>query len=750
MSVKPVSVKLNSRANSTQESANQPVNIDNNAKYPAIKDSFAQNNAQNVNFGGVGDGVVMFMDGIERGGFVAGFLAQDAVGMVAPRILEGLYRNSEETGHLNWDFAQREMLRECLSGPSTFVIPLVMMTAIKKYSGTANNVKVDFIKAFGEEFSNYAGGKGVDVSNLKRTQSEYFEQVYKNVLKTSTDNKIPAEELDELAKDFADRTMQINSAKSKGFFKKISGKKVAGSREDLISEMANKFISIRKKYTSPSTPHWVAEIGTGDSKKLSASIASFTSNLLDYANDATENAKSFVNKNKDGNVVDFIKNHKMRRMGSRFATNLGIWLSVVGFSLTIPKIYNMGLQGKNPGMVGLEEPEANVDDKKAENKQDKKNQADKVNFSGRQEVFKNISEKMTKGKNFKKFSDFFEFDGLSMTANSTLALLYGVYMPTRLMGASDKHDTKEIWTRDLLSFTSILFGASAISRGFSKIMSGVSGLALNSTPENHDKSLLHKAKNYLIGGINVFKSDELTARYSNVHEYEGGINGFFDFVTENGGNLKRMLAIDSDIKKHTEKILNKELIHSKNSEIEEAFKNAKGSKELDAIYEILKNPENKLVKRAKLLNSTFGFLSTIVLVPAFMIWLARYCENMTKKDVNDEKFTEIAKRYMHDDFTSADYITVKHLDKKVLEDVKANRIYGYKYDAKNNMIRDLKGHEKQVSDIRVEIKKFVDKATPKGQKRQIIKEAEEPKQNNSNYNLFMVSQNQLKENFLTK
>lgn len=37
------------------------------------------------------------------------------------------------------------------------------------------------------------------------------------------------------------------------------------------------------------------------------------------------------------------------------------------------------------------------------------------------------------------------------------------------------------------------------------------------------------------------------------------------------------------------------------------------------------------------MNSAFGFASTLILVPAFMMWLARYCENMTKKAIAKEK-----------------------------------------------------------------------------------------------------------------
>ena len=211
-----------------------------------------------------------------------------------------------------------------------------------------------------------------------------------------------------------------------------------------------------------------------------------------------------------------------------------------------------------------------------------------------------------------------------------------------------------------------------------------------------------------------------------------------------------MLAVVAEHPPPAGKVLGKKLVHAKNSEIEAAFKKATESKSkyLDAIYEILKHPDNKLVKHAKTLNSTFSFASIILFVPAFMVWLARHCEKMTKADLNKEKFQETAKRYMHDDFSSADLDTIKALDEKVLADIKANKIYGYKFDKKNNIIRDLTGKEKQVSDVRVEIKKYVDMAVPKGKKRVVHKMEKVPQ--NADYQFFLTSQNQLKQNFLSE
>ena len=76
--------------------------------------------------------VVTVTDAIARGGFAAEFIAQDGIGMVAPRIWEGLNRGrpideetGEKTGPYNWAFARREGIREVLSGPSAFLIPAV-------------------------------------------------------------------------------------------------------------------------------------------------------------------------------------------------------------------------------------------------------------------------------------------------------------------------------------------------------------------------------------------------------------------------------------------------------------------------------------------------------------------------------------------------------------------------------------------------------------------------------------------------
>ena len=151
-------------------------------------------------------------------------------------------------------------------------------------------------------------------------------------------------------------------------------------------------------------------------------------------------------------------------------------------------------------------------------------------------------------------------------------------------------------------------------------------------------------KNYFTAGsgVNVLNSEQIVSKYSNVQEYQNGINGFFNFLEENGGNVKKVLLnVDKTVKENAEEIMknfNGQSIKDATIEdIHKAFEKAKGSEALEKIYTVFSTKDNKFVNRAKTMNSAFGFASTLILVPAFMMWLARYCENMTKKAIAKEK-----------------------------------------------------------------------------------------------------------------
>ena len=602
-------------------------------------------NSQHPTFAGSFNHVVTVMDAIDKGGFAASFIAQDGIGMVAPRIYEGLNRNRQtdengkKTGPLNWEFARREGIREILSGPSAFLIPLGILTIIKKASGTANNVHVDHINILGKNFSDFAVKNPTQLKNPAEFKKGYYAQVFENIFNNSTDKSFNVKEK---AQHFADKLVEAET-------KRVNkDRKGAGK---IQSELIGEYMKIRKQFASPSSDELGVILKSEEKNKtVNSNIKRIIQSLSDYSGDALAKTNKYISSQsghtaeelaKDGSLAKYVKNFNLHRAGTRVLSNFGMWGAVVAFYTLIPKLYNMGLK-HDPGLKGLESedkadntvPKTKVKD---ENKKSK-DVAFKGNFASG--IGSNAVKDGFLGKLFNKF----EFNGASMSVPGMLTLLFGFCLPPRYINAKSDKEKKEIVVRDVSSFTAILFAAKAMARGFSDAFAKISGLALNVKPEDHNKSILHKVKNYFTAGagIDVLTSEQITSKYSNIEDYKEGINGFFNFLEENGGDVKKVLNIDKNVKTQAEKIMTdfgggKSLKDATLEEIHTAFKKAKGSDALENIYTVFKSKDNRFINRAKTFNSAFGFASTLVLVPMFMMWLARYCESMTKKAIAKEK-----------------------------------------------------------------------------------------------------------------
>ena len=612
------------------------------AKHNNLKEQNQQKHQQ-TSFTGSFNPVVTLMDAIDKGGFAASFIAQDGIGMVAPRIYEGLNRNREKDengkkiGPLNWEFARREGIREILSGPSAFLIPMGIMAIIKKTSGTANNVHVSHIEALGQNFADYAAKHPDQLKNSSEFKKGYYAQILENALENSTDETFNGEQLKEKAKSFAEKLVDSEEKRAN------KDKKNANK---LQAEIVDEYMKLRKQYSAPSGNELEVSLKvSGKEKPLGTNIRQLVQSLTDYSGDALEKVNKHLEKHANGNIDEYIKKFNTHRAGTRVLSNLGMWSAVVGFYTLIPKLYNLGLK-HDPGLKGLVEEGAEKtedkvkEDKKAEAKDQTKDK--NVAFTGG--IASMAGKTALKDGGISKVLKIFEFNGASMSVPAMLTLLFGFCLPPRYINAKSDKERKEILVRDISSFTAILFGAKALSRGFSDVFANASGFALNIKPENHNKNFFNKLKNYFTAGsgVNVLSSEQIISKYSNVQEYQNGINGFFNFLEENGGNVKKVLLnVDKTVKENAEEIMknfNGQSIKDATIEdIHKAFEKAKGSEALEKIYTVFSTKDNKFVNRAKTMNSAFGFASTLILVPAFMMWLARYCENMTKKAIAKEK-----------------------------------------------------------------------------------------------------------------
>lgn len=132
---------------------------------------------------------------------------------------------------------------------------------------------------------------------------------------------------------------------------------------------------LRKQYVSPSANEIVASLKVeGKDAPISLSFKKLLENMKDFTDDITDSVKTRLKNNAGTDVQDFIQKFTKKRIGSRFITNMSMFLAVVGFYTVIPKLYNLGLKG-NPALKGTaaegEQPAGST--KKLKTKPNRKN-----------------------------------------------------------------------------------------------------------------------------------------------------------------------------------------------------------------------------------------------------------------------------------------------------------------------------------------------------------------------------------------
>lgn len=646
MSVKPIIPSINSNNNKVQ--------IKNN--------SSSSNNLQkkNVSFrGGSPNIIVGMMDAIEAGGYPASFIIQDGLGFITPRVGKGLVRDAhdkkDENGNvvlgkdgkpvrqLNWALARKEFLREIITGPSAFVIPLAMLHVIKKHFGRGNNVKLNYIDGFQKPFTEFAQNNTDAIKNGTANKAIFYKKIFSNAIETSINSFLPdsakmtADEISKTANNLTAKQIQIEKIKAD----KTLDKKAKKEALSKIGSVVDDFMKLKKGKIGGAVDEMAVQFAASNGKVKTGSIGEMVNAMSDYFDDAVKNTHEELKKGlKSENIESFVKKFTNHKMGSRILTNLGIFGAVAAFYTQIPKLYNMGLKG-NPALQGTAVDTSNPA-ASGNTPEDKKVKGNKpsfgVSFTGMGSFLEKAGDKIFNNKSAKTVSDIFELNGPIMSANAMTTLLFGFCIPPRLANAQDKYDYGEIVVRDMTAFTALLFGAKALSRVFSDVFSNITGLALNK--KNMDgHNTLHKVIDYLNPNDthhSVLSRKQLTSKYTHLEDYKGGVNGFMDFIESSGGDVKKAFSCDKKIQASVDEILKsfngKSFKDATSKEIKEVLKkaNAQKSDSIKKFYNLF-HENNGLLNKARTCNSSFGFLSTIVLVPGLIIWLTDFCEKMTEK-----------------------------------------------------------------------------------------------------------------------
>lgn len=341
----------------------------------SVKTEQSNNNAyrKDIAFRGAGfNPILLIMDGIDKGGFMAGFLAQDTLGMVSPRIVAGLYRNKDKTGEPNYKYASLVAVREFLTGPSVFVIPMAMLYAIKSRFGKANDVPLTFIKGLGDDFAEFASQHPGLKDNATEMKKAYYRSAVANVLNQSTqeyfleDDKVLFNKtVDELTQYLID----MDDAKQTKYWwspKKDANGQPIKYAKDIKSAFIAKFVEMKKLHsrrpegrmfqTYFSIPNKILGAGAGEhdgKPHLKTAVDCFVDNLRNFADDAT---KSLSQANNGSSIKESVQSFINKRVGSRFLTIMSMSAAVVLFFLYIPKIYNSVCK-ENPELAGLMDEE---------------------------------------------------------------------------------------------------------------------------------------------------------------------------------------------------------------------------------------------------------------------------------------------------------------------------------------------------------------------------------------------------------
>ncbi len=577
---------------------------------------------------------------IENGGLAVSFTLQDMLGTNLPRPLMGLFRNSKENkGEKNLRFAAKELVREMTTGPSMFIIPMIMLGAGKKLFGKTIDVPMKAIKSLGEVHAkNPVNSLGQAIS-----KEEFYTNVFAEMIKNAKSEQSASSKTLETAKEFAGELVKSTDKKS---------------LKNAISELGSKFTDITKSHASDPVHTDFTQAVIGNTK---SSFKDAVSNMMSYADDVVVKAS----KNATAENVNKMVNHNVTR---RFATNIIMYGAVMAFLQIIPKLYNKAEGDNNAGLKGLMKKETFNDEtlNARENQKNGKDDKSKPSFGSSA----SFTQKLTGSGIIGKAAQGIEFEGPNVSFPLLLGIMgFGILLP-RIINAKDKYDREEIIRRDATTCVTMCFAEKALRKGFSKLNEHNSGFVLADKGAGFkNQSLGKRLFDYLrpIKGVSVLNSKQIVAIYSDIDRYKDGVKGFCDFISGQGGSLSKVFSYTKESKSLVQEMLGKgkDISNATNEEITQAIVNAEGSETLKKLIELFRLKDkpakslleklfklggktNPWIEKAQTLNARFTALSVLILVPAFLgFFLPWINEKTTKKRVSDEIASNVQNKILN-------------------------------------------------------------------------------------------------------
>ncbi len=556
---------------------------------------------------------------IENGGLFVSFTLQDMLGTNLPRPIMGLKRNSKETGEkVNKKFALKELTREMITGPSMFLIPMGLLAIAKRTLGKASEIPEKIIKSFGDiHAENPLNKEGALIS-----KKDFYTNTFSEIIKNAKNEKEISEKTLETAQHFTEE-----------FLKGADNKE---TRKKAINKLSEEFVNISKSHAKDAahTDFTIAKI----SDRASASFKNTINFMESYADDVVKK----VQLKNPQNVSKYINKLTNKKVLTRLGLNIGMYAAILSFLQVIPKLYNKAEGKSNAGLKGLMKEET-FNDKNLNAQENAKHEAvkdkSKPSFGSAAGVVNKITSKGFLG----KFLGAMEFEGFNMSFPLLVGVMGGGILFPRIKNSKDKYDREEILRRDLVTCAVMCFGEKELRKGFSKLNEKQSGLVLASKDSSfYKQNIFKRFFDYIrpINGVRVFNTDQILSKYTNIDKYKGGIEGFCDFITGQGGNLAKVFSLTDESKSIINSLLEKEgksLKNADNSVMKDIISKYKNSEEINKLTEMFKSKNNPWVTKAKTINARFTAFSVLLLVPVFLGFMLPWInEKATKKHYRED------------------------------------------------------------------------------------------------------------------
>ncbi|MBR6127208.1 hypothetical protein IKQ21_05940, partial [bacterium] len=553
---------------------------------------------------------------IDKQGYLVSFLIQDGLGMTAPRIGTGLFRDREETGKLNFKEATEVMLREVLSGPYMMAVApaMVLITGLFCKSMRTNT---KLIKLVGDNFKAMIKEQGFDKA-IQKDPAKFKEKFYRYSVEKFYRDTVPNDKnytkaVDDILNEF--KGITSSSMKTRG----VAVEKITEIVNQGIAQNSNEFDKIGRLSINL------------DGKVNTFKVKDAIYAIRDFGIDAIERNNETASI--DEGAIENIKNNLAARR--LFFNIANIVATLVGLSI-IPKIYARGKVA--PGaerLLKAQETQQKPQTTKEENKKE-------IGFKGKGINSDGILAKLGKFL-IKTVPDWmkqeFEYDGINFTKSLMASLaLFGLLLPRgkkaydRALvdenGKKDLSELNEILLRDTISSLGVVYTVPILTKCFVKACESNTGFVLTNRASK-DKSWYKKFLDVInpYSNLRVFSSGELQALYNNIDNKAKMIN-LCEYITIKEGDLSKILSKSENSKlvfnKHALNIesLQNMSLKEKNETITNFFKKMDETKANELIKKIMQDAgkveKSSITRLARGLYSVPGAITTVIISPVIL------------------------------------------------------------------------------------------------------------------------------------